>query len=116
FVKQQLEATGGPAFVEYTITNEDAAGPYIASVPSDYGEKARLERLGFTSVPEMLAERFHMDEDFLKAINPQANFKRPGTIIKVANPGQPVKSEVARIVADKSLKQVQAYDVTGSLV
>src|SRR5690606_21137428 len=76
FIKQQLEATGGPAFVEYTITNQDAAGPYIASVPSDYGEKAQLERLGYTSVAEMLAERFHMDEGYLKTLNPQANFKR----------------------------------------
>src|SRR5690606_610557 len=61
-------------------------------------------------------ERFHMDEDYLKSLNPQANFKRPGTIIKVANPGKPVEGEVARIVADKSLEQVQAYNAEGDLI
>ncbi len=78
-------------------TPEDAAGPYVASVPADYGEKARLERLSYTSVPEMLAERFHMDEAFLKALNPDANFNRPGTIIRVANVGPNVATEVTRI-------------------
>lgn len=116
WVKEQLEATGGPAFMEYTITNEDAAGPYVASLPSDYAEKAKLDRLGYTSVPEMLAERFHMDEGFLKTINPEANFNRPGTIVRVIDPGKPLKGEVARIEADKAREQVRAYDAGGDLV
>ncbi|WP_274426104.1 L,D-transpeptidase [Chelativorans sp. YIM 93263] len=116
WVEAELEKTGGPAFVEYTITAEDAAGPYIASVPQDYGEKAKLERLGYTRVSEMLAERFHMAEDYLIALNPNANFDRPGTIIKVVNPGEPIKEEVARIVADKGRKQVRAYNERGKLL
>ena len=49
--------------------------------------RRKLDRLSYTSVSEMLAERFHMDEAYLKALNPEANFGRPGTIIKVANFG-----------------------------
>lgn len=116
WIEAELERTGGPAFIEYTITAEDAAGPYIAAVPEDYGEKARLERLGYTRVSEMLAERFHMDEKYLLALNPGVNFDRPGTIIKVANPGKPASSQVARIVADKGRKQVRAYDEKGRLL
>lgn len=115
-VEEALAASGGDAFTTYTITPVDAAGPYVASVPEDYGEKAKLERLGYTSVAEMLAERFHMDEAYLKALNPGVNFDRPGTIIKVVNVGQPLKEEVARIVADKSAKQVRAYTASGRLV
>jgi lipoprotein-anchoring transpeptidase ErfK/SrfK len=111
-----LAETGGDAFAEYTITAVDAAGPYVASVPEDYGAKAQLDRLPYTSVSEMLAERFHMDEAYLKAINPGADFSRPGTIIKVANPGTPVSGEVVRIIADKSRKQVRAYDGSGRLL
>ncbi|MGD9916060.1 MAG: L,D-transpeptidase family protein [Rhizobiaceae bacterium] len=114
-IKAALEA-GGPAFVDYTITPEDAAGPYVASVPADYGDKAKLERLSYTSVPEMLAERFHMDEGYLKALNPEANFNRPGTIIRVANVGSAVTTEVTRIIADKSKKQVRAYGADGRMV
>src|SRR6185312_758953 len=115
-IKKALEATGGPAFKSYTITNEDAAGPYVASVPSDYGAKAKLDRLGYVSVPEMLAERFHMDEEYLKRLNPGANFNRPGTIIRVANVGEPAKGTVARIVANKKLGEVFAYDADGKLI
>ena len=71
-IKKALAETGGDAFTTYTITPEDAAGPFVASVPADYGHKAKLDRLSFTSVSEMLAERFHMDEDYLKALNPEA--------------------------------------------
>ncbi|WP_269931505.1 L,D-transpeptidase family protein [Aminobacter sp. HY435] len=115
-IRQALAATGGDAFGNYTITPEDAAGPFVASVPADYSEKAKLERMAFTSVPEMLAERFHMDENYLKALNPEANFSRPGTIIKVANFGKLVNKQVARIIADKGQKQVRAYDEAGKLV
>jgi lipoprotein-anchoring transpeptidase ErfK/SrfK len=115
-IKTDLAASGGDAFVKYTITAEDAAGPYVASVPADYGAKAKLDRLGYTSVSEMLAERFHMDEGYLKALNPGANFGRPGTVIKVANVGGEVKGEVARIVADKRKKEVFAYDSDGKLL
>ncbi len=115
-IKTALAESGGEAFVDYTITTEDAAGPYVAAVPEDYGEKAKLDRLGYTSVAEMLAERFHMDVKYLKALNPEANFGRPGTIIRVAAVGGNVGTPVTRIVADKYQKQVRAYDDAGKLV
>lgn len=115
-IQAALEQSGGDAFASYNITPEDAAGPYVASVPEDYGQKAQLERLSYTSVTEALAERFHMDENYLKALNPEANFNRPGTIIKVANFGRLVATPVARIIADKVKKQVRAYDASGKLI
>lgn len=115
-IKQWLAESGGEPFMNYTITSADAAGPYVASVPEDYGQKAKLDRLAFTSVTEMLAERFHMDEAYLKALNPEANFGRPGTVIRVANTGQAATRKVQRIVADKANKQVRAYDAENKLV
>ena len=115
-ITEALAESGGDAFVSYTITPEDAAGPFVAAVPADYSEKAKLDRMSYTSVSEMLAERFHMDEKYLKALNPEANFGRPGTIIRVANVGQDLKTPVARIVADKRQKQVRAYDADNRLV
>jgi lipoprotein-anchoring transpeptidase ErfK/SrfK len=115
-IKKALAESGGDPFINYTITAADGAGPFVAAVPADYGQKAKLERLSYTSVPEMLAERFHMDEKYLKALNPDANFNRVGTIIRVANVGAPLSKQVARIVADKGQKQVRAYDADGNLV
>lgn len=113
---EELDATGGPPITEYEITNEDVAGPYVASIPSDYGEKAKLPAMSFERVSERLAERFHMDEEYLKAINPGADFDRAGTRIKVANTGQNVGGEVTRIVADKGREQVRAYGADGTLL
>ncbi|MER9714398.1 L,D-transpeptidase family protein [Mesorhizobium sp. M0174] len=115
-IQAALAQSGGDAFASYTITPEDAAGPYVASIPEDYSQKAQLDRMGYTSVPEALAERFHMDETYLKQLNPDANFNRRGTIIKVANFGRLVATPVARIIADKANKQVRAYDAAGKLV
>lgn len=113
---KELLAAGGDPFKDYEITPQDAAGPYVASVPEDYSEKAKLERLSFTSVTEALAERFHMDEAYLKALNPSANFNRAGTIIRVVNIGANVSKPVAKIIADKGNKQVRAYGTDGKLV
>jgi lipoprotein-anchoring transpeptidase ErfK/SrfK len=115
-IESELAARGGDAFVDYTITPEDAAGPYVASIPADYGQKAQLEAMSYTSTLEMLAERFHMSEAYLKELNPDVNFNRPGTVLKVANPGGNVLRPVASIVADKGREQVRAYDAAGRLV
>jgi lipoprotein-anchoring transpeptidase ErfK/SrfK len=113
---EQLDESGGPAIVSYTITEKDIAGPYLASIPEDYSEKAKLPAMSYTRVTEMLGERFHMDEDYLKSINPGADFNRPGTVVKVMSVGANVTEPVARIIADKGREQVRAYDATGRLV
>lgn len=115
-IMDRLARGDGMAFTTYEITSADAAGPYVASIPTDYGEKARLERLAFTSTREMLAEKFHMDEAYLQAINPGADFTRPGTIIKVAAPGAKRTGKITSIIADKTTKQVRGYDVNGKLL
>lgn len=115
-VQALLEETGGPALTTYTITGADMDGPFVAAVPVDYGEKAKLTHLSYTSPAEKLAERFHMSEAYLKALNPGADLARPGTQIKVANVGRNVSKPVVRIVADKAKEQVRAYDEAGALV
>lgn len=110
-----LEETGGPAFIPYTITGADMDGPFVAAIPVDYSEKAELGHLSYTSPAEKLAERFHMDEDYLKALNPGVDFA-PGAEIIVAGVGRNVDRFVASIVADKTKEQVRAYDASGALV
>ena len=115
-IDRKLADTGGPAFRSYTITASDAAGPFVASIPEDYAKKAQLTRMSYTSTAEMLAERFHMDEDYMKALNPGVDFSVPGTTITVADPGQAKKAEVSLIIVDKTVSQVRAYTADGSLV
>ncbi|MEN3793335.1 L,D-transpeptidase family protein [Fulvimarina sp. MAC3] len=111
-----LDETGGPAVVTYELTAEDVSGPYVASIPTDYAEKAKLPEMSFERPTEKLAEKFHMDEDYLKEINPGADFSRPGTRIKVMSVGKNVDGKVARIVADKGREQVRVYNALDELI
>ena len=109
-----LQAMGSDVIVTYTITDEDAAG-LSADLPNDYAELAKLESIGFTSVMEKLAERFHMDMEFLVELNPDAALK-PGETIFVADPGTDQEAQVATLVADKSEARLLAYDATQTLI
>jgi lipoprotein-anchoring transpeptidase ErfK/SrfK len=118
---QVWAALGGdrasPVLVPYTITDQDVAGPFVPSIPEDYAEQAKLPCLCFTGPAEMFAERFHMDIKLLKALNPSADFSRPGETIVVADvKGQPVTGKIARIEADKGRRQLRAYDAQGRLI
>ncbi|WP_376742062.1 L,D-transpeptidase family protein [Pseudorhizobium tarimense] len=115
-ILQRLSYSGGLPIVDYTITAADAAGPYVASIPDDYAHKAQLPAMAYTSTSEKLAEQFHMDENYLKALNPGVDFSIPGTTIKVISPGNPKTGAVTRIVADKSREQVFAYGEDGNLI
>lgn len=109
-----LQAMGSEVIVSYTITEDDTSG-LSAPLPDDYAELAKLDQLGFTSVVEKLAERFHMDEDFLAELNPGANFAA-GETIYVTDPGTDQEAEVASLVADKSEARVLAYDASQTLI
>ena len=60
--------------IEYEITSDDAAGPF-APVPADMMEKSTLPALGYASILEMLAERFHASPKLLQRLNPGARFE-----------------------------------------
>lgn len=112
----QLEETGGPAFARYTITPDDLAGPFRPELPVLYVHQASLPDLGFATVREMLAERFHVDEAYLAALNPGEDFSRAGAIINVPGVGRDLQVRVARIEADKAARVVRAYDAQERLI
>lgn len=115
-IADALVATGGDAFRDYAITEADIAGPFTPDIPHLYVHQASLAEIGFRNPREMLAERFHMDEAYLAALNPDADFNAAGTIISVADPGRDLQRRVARIEASKSTRQVRAFDAKGALV
>jgi lipoprotein-anchoring transpeptidase ErfK/SrfK len=85
---QEHGGTGGESGVEplttYTVTPEDAAGPFVPQIPRDLVEQATLPALAYTSVLEALAERFHSTPALLQQLNPRAQFAA-GEAITVPN-------------------------------
>lgn len=111
------EAGSAPAIVGYTLSDADVSGPFTPDIPDNMAGKARLPRLGYSGPAEAVAERFHMDEDLLRALNPGVDFTRAGTVVQVAAPAAaPLPGEVARIVVDKGEKSVRVYDAADRLL
>ena len=77
--KVPIEPSTDP-LTQYTITEADAAGPFVEQIPSDIEQQATLESLAYTSIVEALAERFHASPALLKALNPTASFTAGSTI------------------------------------
>ncbi len=105
-----------PAFVEYTITDADLKGPYAETIPHDYALQAKMKGLYYTRVTEMLGEKFHMDEDFLKKLNPKATFKKAGEKIIVANIRNEVPEDIHLIVAHKGAKQLYLFNNRNQMI
>lgn len=106
-----------PVLMDYTISEADAAGPFIGAVPEDIEAMARLETVGYADAREALAEKFHMSEALLDALNPGIDFSRAGQTIVVAATGTSgLQGEVARIVVDKDESSVRAFDADGRLL
>lgn len=74
FQESGNQSTPAEALTTYRITPEDAAGPFVSGIPSDMMEMAKLPALGYTSVLELLAERFHATPQLLERLNPGASF------------------------------------------
>lgn len=104
----------GDAIGAYTITAEDLSA-ISGPIPENYAEKAAMTNLGYETMAELVAERFHMDVGLLQALNPSAQFE-VGETINVAVTGKNRKGTVAWIEADKALRQVRVYGEGGVLL
>jgi len=70
-----------PATRVVTIPAEFAAGPFT-KVPDDIEKQAEMTRLGYESLDEKLAERFHTTVETLKMLNPNG---RPAGAVGAAS-------------------------------
>ncbi|MEO0063575.1 MAG: hypothetical protein RLZZ08_2135 [Pseudomonadota bacterium] len=123
-----------------TIPADWGQTPYVP-IPDDPAAQARMTRLGYASLDERLAERFHTTIDALRALNgvPVGSIFSAGQRINVPNIGADrivpgaVKDaawiatmaslgvgssqpKIARIVVDKSEGWLKGYDKAGKLV
>ena len=96
----------GPAFTTYTLTEQDVAGPY-RKIPEDPMERAKLPDLGFQSLQEALAERFHMSPKLLADMN-RDRIHGAGSQLVVADVGMPniLRWRATLIRIDKSDKML----------
>lgn len=107
----------GRVLTDYTITAADLSGPFIGQVPANLADMAKLKTVGYATPLEMLAEKFHMTEGLLQALNPGVDFAKAGQTIVVAAVAQTdLAAEVAHIVVDKAERSVRVYDAVDKLL
>ena len=109
--KLLMVASPGPVARQHTLS-EDDVNVRLVDLPANRTGRALkdYECLCYETHAEALAERFHMDVDLLRAMNPGADFSRAGTTIAVVDPGKPKTGKVARVTVDKSEEMVFGYD------
>ena len=112
-----LNETGRDAVIaQYTIADADVKGPFLQKLPARMEDMKDLKTLAYTSAREAIAEKFHVSETLLSALNPGRKFDRAGEMIWVANvSNRPARLGVARIEVDKARQTVKAFDQQGAL-
>jgi peptidoglycan hydrolase-like protein with peptidoglycan-binding domain len=110
----------GPALVDYALTASDLKGPFV-QLPAKLEDMQSLKVLGFANVREALAEKFHISERLLAALNPDASFFDVGEKIMVPNVLVPAvsgerKAPAARIDVDKDRQTVKVYSAKNELI
>jgi len=111
----RLTQAAAPVMTRYTITAADVAGPF-RPVPTSLEDQAALTALNYASAFEGLAEKFHVTEELLSALNPDANFERVGATIVVPAVSSAPLPAVTRIVVDKGDSALRAYGADGTLL
>ena len=111
----ELNKDTAPVLVSYTLTQKDIDGPY-APTPERAEDKAKMDRIVYQDMHEMLGERYNAKPELIKSLNPGADFATAGTtlVVPYSRPAQQIR-KAARIVVDKSEAALQLLDDAGNI-
>ena len=116
-VWDRLTQVGGdPVAGTYVLTDADASGPWSPETNDDLARAKGLDKLGYTGPVEALAEKFHMAQELVTALNPGVDFSKAGTTVVVAQPGALQLAQVDHIEVDKANAAVRAYDASDKVL
>jgi lipoprotein-anchoring transpeptidase ErfK/SrfK len=104
-----------PVLIAYTVTDEDVKGPFVEKIPAKMEDLQDLEHLGYRTPLEGLAEKFHMSESLMKALNPGKKFDKGETIVVASVRARARDEKATRIEVDKMRKQLTVHGKNGPL-
>lgn len=113
-------AGGTPLIAKYTVTADDADGPFV-DIPEKVYDQAKLKCLCYSSVVEALAEKFHTSKRMLAQLNPGVSLDSmvAGTqlaVPNVAGTSVAAATPVAKIVISKKNFWLHGVDASGKIV
>ena len=98
-----------PPLIEYTIEVADTRGPFAEKIPARMEDMKDLPSLSFVSPRELLAEKFHMSETLLSALNPGKKLESAGERITVINLHQAKLEKPVRLEVNKTDQTLKAF-------
>jgi lipoprotein-anchoring transpeptidase ErfK/SrfK len=105
-----------PVLMEYALKEDDLKGPFIEKLPAKMEEMKHLDHLGYRTPVEALAEKFHMSEALIKALNPGKRFASGETIVVANVRSDAPAGKAAKVEIDKSAKTLKAFTRDGQLI
>ncbi len=106
-----------PATTTYMVTNEDVA-KVTGVLPKSWQAKSKMAYLGYATLAEGVAERFHCTQQFLASLNPAVRLDalKEGDVLVVPNVQRPVMTTVSRIEINLTEKAIRGFDSSGRQV
>ena len=115
---QRLARDERPVLTQYTVSAADVKGPFLAKLPGKMEDMKHLSHLSYTGPQQELAEKSHMSEELLSALNPDRPFDRDGAAIIVADVAvkDGKSAPVKKVEVDKQRQTVKVFDRSGNVV
>lgn len=111
-----LNADNSPTLAQYTLVEEDVAGPF-QPIPDTMMGKAKLPTLGYANALEGLGEKFHASPTLLQRLNPGKSLSRAGEQIVVPHvSGKEPLPMATKVVVRDSTKTLQLFDASDRLL
>mgnify|MGYP006147040103 CR=1 FL=1 len=79
-----LNQDAAPALMQYTLTQADIDGPYLPT-PEGPEDKAKMKRIVYQNIHEMLGERFNAKPELIKASRKRRIAAGSGTSVQEVN-------------------------------
>ena len=98
-----------PVLSEYTLTKEDAGGPFTKT-PADMMQRAQLKSLDYENVEEALGEKFHCSPKWLRNANRGSRFEAGDKIVVPTSSAEKLPTKAASIRIDKSERVLYLLD------
>ncbi len=100
----------------YTITPEDAA--QVTGWPQDWLERSRMARMGYATMADMAAEKFHCSQGLLARLNEGVDFAKvkAGDALTVPAIEAPKCPRVESLRVNLTEKVIRCFDKEGKLV
>ncbi|QJR13826.1 L,D-transpeptidase family protein [Usitatibacter palustris] len=112
---EALRGDDAHVLTQYTVTEAEALGPFV-KIPADMMDRAQLPKLGYESLEEALAEKFHVSPALLRDLNRGKRIKAGDTILVPDVATAKPQPKAASFVLDNARRVLFALDAKAQVL